>query len=276
MSQHNYLSDQTDMSKPKKVHHKSGRKAKTILFHSFRPGVGRSSISANIAYLLASQGRRIGLIDTDTKSPILHNLFGLDETLFGYSFNDYLARACTLEEATYDITPHLDDKIKGQISLIPASPGSVKTGRELDDTSDVDQFNTDCRKLIDTLELDALLIDIQPGLSEKALVSITISDTLVIVLHLDQRDYQGTSVTMDIVRKLKIPRVMLIINEAPKNFDYNDVKAKVENTYHCEVAAILPHVDEIMALGNQDVFVRHYPNHPVSDTLRAAAAKLME
>ena len=248
---------------------------KTILIHSFHHGVGRSNMTANLAYLLAAMGQRVGIIDTDTSSPTIHRLVGLKEEIITYSFNDFLGGKCNLEQAAYNVTSHLDKNLKGHLFLTPANTISEEPARELNDSQDVDSLNSGCQKLMEALKLDILLIDTQPGVSQKSLVSITIADTLVIILRLNQPDYQGTSVTVDVVRQLSIPRVVLIVNEAPKTFNFAEIKAKMERTYNCEVAAILPHVDEMMALANNDIFALRYPKHPMTATLNEAAANLI-
>jgi MinD-like ATPase involved in chromosome partitioning or flagellar assembly len=230
---------------------------------------------ANITHLLATEGQRVGVIDTDTNSPVLHYLFGLKEKDITYSFNDYLEGKCDIEQAAYDLTTHLKLNLKGQIFLIPANTMNRETTRQLNNTGDVDSLNTGCQRLIEKLNLDALLIDTQSGLNEKTLVSISVSDTLAIILRHDQRDYQGTSVTIDVVRKLNIPRVVLIVNEIPTSFDFGEVKTKVEQTYNCEVLAVLPHVDEVMALANKDIFALRHPNHPFTAILKEMTATLV-
>ena len=71
---------------------------KIISIHSFRGGTGKSNTTANITTLLAAQGLRVGVIDTDIQSPGIHVLFGLDEDAMGHSLNDYLWGKCTIEE----------------------------------------------------------------------------------------------------------------------------------------------------------------------------------
>ncbi len=58
-----------------------------ISVHSFRGGTGKSNTTANIAALLALEGRRVGVIDTDIQSPGIHILFGLDEAEMRYALN---------------------------------------------------------------------------------------------------------------------------------------------------------------------------------------------
>lgn len=51
--------------------------ARIISIHSFRGGTGKSNTTANVAAILAAQGRRVAVIDTDIQSPGIHILFGL-------------------------------------------------------------------------------------------------------------------------------------------------------------------------------------------------------
>jgi succinoglycan biosynthesis transport protein ExoP len=51
------------------------RSPKTVLFCSATPGEGKSTIAASLARMLASNGRRVLLIDCDWRSPSLHRLF---------------------------------------------------------------------------------------------------------------------------------------------------------------------------------------------------------
>ena len=120
-----------------------------------------------------------------------------------------------------------------------------------------------------------LMIDTHPGLNEETLLSIAISDSLVIVLRPDQQDYQGTSVTVEVARKLDVPRLLLIVNKVPAVFDIGDVKARVEQTYHCDVAAVLPHSDEMMTLASAGIFVQRYPDHPITAVLKEVVTKLL-
>ena len=62
--------------------------AKIISIHSFRGGTGKSTITSNIAYLLAAKGKRVGVIDTDIQSPGIHILFNLEGTQLKATLND--------------------------------------------------------------------------------------------------------------------------------------------------------------------------------------------
>jgi septum site-determining protein MinD len=241
--------------------------------HSFRGGTGKSNTTANLAILLALEGRRIGVVDTDIQSPGIHVLFGLDEGAIGHSLNDYLWGRCDISAAAHDVTPPLDST--GKVFLVPSSIKAGEITRILREGYDVGLLSEGFRRLIHELRLDVLLIDTHPGLNEETLLSIALSDTLAIILRPDQQDYQGTSVTVEVARKLGVPRMTIIVNKMPTVFNADEVKARVEEAYQCEVAAVLPHSDEMMELASTGIFVLHYPEHPVTAALRRVATGLM-
>ena len=238
--------------------------ARIISVHSFRGGTGKSNTTANLAALMAMTGRRVGVVDTDIASPGIHVLFGMGDTGAGRSLNDYLWGRCPIEETAHDVTANLGPNVRGKVLLIPSSIKAGEIARILREGYDVGLLNDGFRDLIAALRLDALLVDTHPGLNEETLLSMAISDVLVIVLRPDQQDYQGTAVTVEVARKLEVPGLRLIVNKVPAAFDPAEVRARVEQTYGCPVAAVLPHSDDMMVLASGGVFVTRYPDHPLT------------
>ena len=237
--------------------------SKIISVHSFRGGTGKSNTSANLAYLCALRGLKVGVVDTDIQSPGIHVLFGMDEDDMVRSLNDYLWGKCTIEETAYDVTASLDSEVKGKVYLIPSSIKAGEITRVLRDGYDVGLLNDGFESLIKNLNLDVLIIDTHPGLSEETLLSIAISDLLVLILRPDHQDYQGTSVTVDVARKLDVPQMLLMVNKVPVQL-MDAEKQNVENTYGCEVAAVIPHSDDLMSLASAGIFSQRNPDHPVT------------
>lgn len=248
--------------------------SKIISVHSFRGGTGKSNTTANIAALLAMDGARVGVVDTDINSPGIHVLFNLDENEMGHSLNDYLWGKCTIEEAAHDVTGHIGGDIKGQIFLIPSSIKPGEIARILREGYDVGLLNDGFREVIENLKLDYLLIDTHPGLNEETLLSIAISNALVIILRPDSQDYQGTAVTVDVAKKLDVPKMLMLVNKTPTSFDFDDVRARVEQTYNATVGAVLPHSDEMMTLASSGIFSIRFPDSPVTKGLRSLVEQL--
>ena len=247
--------------------------SRIIAIHSFRGGTGKSNTTANVATLLAAGGRRIGVVDTDIQSPGIHVLFGVDQATLSNSLNDYLWGRCQIEQAAHDVTPSAN--LEGRVFLIPSSIKPIDIARVMHDGYDVGLLNEGFRDLIKGLSLDALLIDTHPGLNEETLLSIAMSNALAIIMRPDQQDYEGTSVTVSVARKLRVPQMVLVVNKTPQVFDFGEVEDHVEEIYGCEVAAVLPHADEMMVLSSAGIFVLHYPDHPVTELYRQVATRLM-
>src|SRR5512137_2162329 len=209
--------------------------SKIISVHSFRGGTGKSNTSANLTYLCAAQGLRVGVVDTDIQSPGIHVIFGLDEEHMGSSLNDYLWAKCRIEETAHDVTAALGPQVPGKLFLIPSSIKAGEIARVLQEGYDGGLLNDGFEALIRILKLDVLMIDTHPGLNEETLLSIAISDALVLILRPDQQDYQGTSVTVEVARKLRVPRMLVMVNKVPALL-MGEVKQRIEKLYQCEVA----------------------------------------
>ncbi len=248
--------------------------AQIISIHSFRGGTGKSNTTANLTALLAMRGLRVGVVDTDIQSPGIHVLFGMEEEEMTHSLNDYLWGKCEIEQAAHDVTSHLKADIPGTVFLIPSSSKTGEIARILRESYDVGLLNDGFHDLVERLNLDILMIDTHPGLNEETLLSIAISDVLIIIMRPDQQDYQGTGVTVDVARQLGVPQMLLIVNKTPKVFSQDQVRAQVEEEYECQVGAILPHSDEMMILASSGIFVLEHFDHEITKKLERVVVQI--
>lgn len=249
--------------------------AKLISVHSFRGGTGKSNTTANLATLLCAQGKHVGVVDLDIQSPGIHVIFGFDQDqTMRHSLNDYLWGDCELRDAAHDVTPSSNGTLPGRVWLVPSSmrPGDI--ARVMHEGYDVNRLNEGFRKLIDDLSLDILLLDTHPGINEETLLSIAMSNALLIILRPDRQDYEGTRVTVAVAQKLGVPQTMLVVNKAPDVFDPEEIRRQVEETYGCPVAAVLPHSDDLMVLSSEGVFSLRYPDHPLTGQYKNIAAQI--
>ena len=247
-----------------------------ISIHSFRGGTGKSNITANVAVIAAQQGRRVGIVDTDIQSPGIHALFELDQEHVDKTLNDYLWGKCPVEDTAYDVGSGKVTVMGGGIHLVPSSLRVGELSRVLSEGYDVDLLNSGFWELIRQLSLDYLFIDTHPGLNEDTLLTIAISDVLLIILRPDQQDYQGTAVTVDVARKLDIPEVFLVVNKVLPSFDFAEVKETVEETYGCEVVGVLPLSEDVVRLASAGVFCMHHLHHPFTQGLTLIANRIIE
>jgi septum site-determining protein MinD len=238
---------------------------KFIAIHSYRGGTGKSNMTANLAVSLALQGKRVGLVDTDIQSPGVNILFNLEDNRITRTLNDYLWGRCSLQEATYDVSSVLPETNQaGTLYLIPSSMKSEDIARVLSEGYDVELLQTGFDDISKHLNLDYFLIDTHPGINEETLLSIGVSDSLVLILRPDQQDYLGTAVVVEVAENLDVPELFLVVNKVLPEVNTDALKQKVEATYQKPVAGILPLSTDMLRLGSQGLFCLAYPDHELT------------
>ncbi|MEM0982086.1 MAG: MinD/ParA family protein [Cyanobacteria bacterium P01_H01_bin.58] len=244
---------------------------KIISIHSFRGGTGKSNLTANLAAVMADQGKRVGIIDTDIQSPGIHVLFGMDENSVKYSLNDYLWGRCGLEEAAYDVTPTTINQTSGKIYLVPSSIKMGEIARIVKEGYNVLLLTHGLQQLCEDLTLDYLLIDTHPGMNEETLLSIAISNELIIILRPDRQDFQGTAVTLQVARKLNTATVSLVINKLLSKYDPAEVQEQISQKFQVPVLGVFPLSEDMVDLGSKAIFALEFPDSPYTDEIKHVA-----
>jgi len=143
--------------------------AKVIQLTSPIPGDGKSTTVSNLAVSIAQSGKRVILVDADFRKPVLHKLFGLDNSSGATSV---IYGETPWQEAAQVIIP-------GGLSVLPAGPIPHNPAELL--TSE--QFPA----LVETLkaEFDYVLIDTPPllAVTDPAIVG-SYADLLYLVMRI--------------------------------------------------------------------------------------------
>jgi len=252
-----------------------------ISIHSFRGGTGKSNTTANLAVLMAAAGNRVGVVDTDIQSPGIHVIFSQATGQMPYTLNDYLWGQCRIEQAAYDVTASAIGRAdlnvdRPKLFLIPSSIETGAIARVLREGYDVALLNEGFQQLIQNLELDYLLIDTHPGVNEETLLSIAVSELLLLILRPDNQDFQGTSVAVELARRLEVQDILILINKVPSTANLEDLRRQVESAYGADVIATIPLCEQIAELASSGIFVNRYADHPVAQQLREVAQRVLQ
>jgi len=249
--------------------------AEVVLVHSFRGGTGKSNTTANLATTIARTGKRVAVIDTDIQSPGIHVLFGMEQVNPQATLNQYLWGNCPLEKVSHDVSPEVVKQNGGQVFLVPSSSDAGDITRILQEGYDVRLLKRGFRDLIKALTLDYIFVDTHPGLNEETLLCIAVANTLVVILRSDRQDFQGTAVMVDLAQKLKVPRILMVVNRVMQNSDPEMVRQQLQAKYEVPVVGVLPNCDEMMQLASSGLFSLHYPDHSLTQIYQQVATQVM-
>ncbi|MDX2212542.1 MAG: P-loop NTPase [Oculatellaceae cyanobacterium bins.114] len=252
---------------------------KIVSVHSFRHGTGQSNLTANLAVSIARQGHHVGVINTQPAG--VHTLFGVDNDKIDHVLNYYLWGGLTDGGVVKDGSPSLKIE-EGEITVMGGgvylSPSHIRVSdvpRLLRQGHDMGSLSQGFLDLSRRLDLDCLFIETNPGLGEDTLLSIALCDVLLLILSLDHQNFQGVAVTVDIARKLGVPKILLVANQVLSSFESEEVKERLERTYGESVAAVLPFSEEMLELASRGVFCLHYPEHPLTNQFEAIAQQIL-
>ena len=215
--------NQADLAEARQEGARAGR---IVTFYSYKGGTGRSLLVANAAMVLASNGRRVAVIDWDLEAPGLHRYFRpfisdveLTETTGLIDlFTGYWDKLIELESDGADPAPgweqpYLDiyryavtlrlpaQATSGSIVFVPAGRQNAAYASKVANF-DWDTFyaNAGGRGFIDALakrlraEFDIVLIDSRTGVSDTSgICTIQLPDDLVICFTYNNQNLLGAS-----------------------------------------------------------------------------------
>lgn len=246
-----------------------------IALHAFRGGTGKSNLTANLAIHMAAQGKHVAIVDADLPSPGIHLLFGLDEHSLEHSLNHYLREKCSLSETVHEVTPRAMPQASGHVFLIPSSTQMGEIAHVLQQGYNVARLTRGLLELGADRQLDYLLMDTHPGLHEETLLSIAISNEVLIVLRPDRQDLQGTAMTLQVTQKLHAPKTSLLVNKVPSKYNPKEVQSQISQAFKVPVLGVLPATEEMLDFGSQGLFTLVYPQNPYTHELQRVAAALL-
>ncbi len=236
---------------------------RTIVVHSHRGGTGKSSVLANLALLLAAEGRRVGVVDTDIQSPTLDLLFRLGP---GASLTDYLLGRCEIE------TTAQQSGVPG-LYVVPARTGTAALREIMAGGYDVGLLPEGFDRLAAHYALDVLLLDTHAGLNNESVTAMASADVLMIMARADRIDLSGVEETIALAGRLTCRR-NLVLSMAPEGIDREAARRRSEAVYGAPLAGILPYSPEMAALCGERIFAEAHPDHPLVGEFRTIISAL--
>ena len=177
-----------------KIHTKS--KTKTVVITSGKGGVGKSTLTSNIAYLLSQKNKKIAVLDADIGLANLQVIFNLKPKK---TFFDYLEGECNIDDILIKTSYH-------NITLIAG-----KSGYQYSKISNSMHFSRLVDDIISLNKYDILLIDTGAGLNEQVQEFLDLTDNILAVTTTDPSALTDVYALMKMI-SLKKNSLMLCFN----------------------------------------------------------------
>jgi MinD-like ATPase involved in chromosome partitioning or flagellar assembly len=247
-----------------------------VSIHSYRGGTGKSNFTANVAWWMAREGKRVGVIDTDLQSPGVHMVFGFDTARIKYTLSDFLFGKCAVDEAAYDITASVGaDGGGGRLLLLPSSMSVEAITRIVSEGYDVGKLNDSLATLGRDLKLDFLLLDTHPGLNRETMLTTAVSNLQLVLIRPDTQDFHGTAVLLEVARRLGVARTFLVANKVVSGLSRGDMQKMVHDAFGVDLIGCVPLSEEMASLGSRGLFCVKHPQHPITRELYEVSQRVI-
>jgi chromosome partitioning protein len=258
---------------------------KTIAFHSYKGGTGKTTLIVNTAAQFASNGYNVCLLDFDLYAPSLSTYFKKKP---GACLNDLLNGDSEMDEIIVDLTDELN--VKGKF-LVGFSSLRKEDVQEIEIKHDskwqlaaLRRFLGAKKELFEKQHLDYLFLDTSPGIRYWSINTLATADYLFLLMKDSDMDIEGTrKMINDIYDYLSKygSKYYIILNKVPGALTNSntppDDKAwvqELERVVGAEVVGSIPCYCDIQFSRHEFLFSVKQPTHPFSKQLTALAGKI--
>ena len=177
-----------------------GSKTKVVAISSGKGGVGKSTLTANMAYLLSNKGFKVAVLDADIGLANLQVLFDIKPT---QTFFDYLEGDATLENIL----------LKTQYPNVTLIAG--KSGYEFASLNNCIVFSRVVEDIVSLNRFDILLVDTGAGINEHVQDFLEVTDNIVAVTTTDPSALTDVYALIKMISEKK-EKLMLCFNSTLK------------------------------------------------------------
>jgi Mrp family chromosome partitioning ATPase len=230
-----------------------------IVVISGKGGVGKTTVSVNLAISLASIGLRVGIIDVDITGPNVGKMMGIPQ--------DTRPRVDPEKNKFYPVVGPLNTKVMS-MAFLTESPDEPVIWRGPMKMSAVRQFLADA----EWGELDYLICDLPPGTSDETLdiLQLIPDENIIVVTTPQEVALMDARKTIKMAQMMKRNILGIVENmsgySCPKCGEFIDIfgkggAEKASNDFNVELLGKIPFESEVGQQGDKGLpFVLKYPD----------------
>lgn len=249
-----------------------------VALHSYKGGTGKTSISANLAVMLAQRGRSVCLLDFDFRAPSLQTLFKTEPERW---LNNYLDGECELDSCFSDFSSKLNTRGSLKVAFANPSLKAIRGMMTKDRKWEIKALHRSLELktyLSEKLEADYAIIDTSPGVHFSSMNAMAASDLIILVMKMDDFDTAGTKELVeglyDVLGKRTTILVNRIANELTTGQGRLGVMKELSKLSKLPVLGMIPcycDLGDHELSGGRLIYAVERPEHDFTRTMRVLA-----
>jgi MinD-like ATPase involved in chromosome partitioning or flagellar assembly len=249
---------------------------KTLAFHSYKGGTGKTSLVVNLGAIYAKQGANVCILDFDFRAPSLNVLFKAKPQFW---LNDYLDDKCGIIDTLVDQSEKF--KLRGKLWVGFANPSleALKDIMSKDRKWEVKALSKTLsgkKEILQEKQIDYLIYDTSPGAQYSSINALAGADLVSLVMKADEFDLEGTKELAKGVYEALGRKSGIVLNKIPlEQVAAAGGKEKFSKMIVDDVGlplvGIIPCMCELMAFGGKSIYAIDKPDHTFTRSVNEIA-----
>ena len=270
---------------------------KTMAFHSYKGGTGKTTLITNLAAIYANEGRNVCLLDFDLYAPSLAMYFDIKPTI---CLNDLLRGDLDKPSGDFDFSEIITDVsselgFKGKLLL-----GFASQAKE--DISEIEfqhnqkwqlrairRFQAFKKQLFREYEIDCLLLDTSPGIRYWSINALAMANELFLIMKTSDMDIKGTKNMVkdiyDMLVRYGRSKYFIILNKVPDISNSNRISedltelawsGELQKDIGAKVVGSVPCCCDIQFSKHEFLYAIKQPNHIFSKKVQELSERIKD
>jgi MinD-like ATPase involved in chromosome partitioning or flagellar assembly len=253
--------------------------SKTLAFHSYKGGTGKTSIVVNLGALYAKQGANVCLLDYDFRAPSLNVLFKAKPE---HWLNDYLEGECEIADTLMDQSEYLHLPGRLWVGFSNPSLEALKDIMSKDRKWEVKALTRTLaakKEIIEQNKVDYLIFDTSPGAQYSSINALAGADLVSLVMKADEFDLEGTKELSKGVYDALGRKSGIVLNKIPleqiaAGGGAEKFGKQIESDIGLQIVGMIPCMCELMAIGGKLIYTLEKPEHTFTKSVVEIAERL--
>ena len=268
---------------------------KTLAFHSYKGGTGKTTLIANLAALYAKKGINVCLLDFDLYAPSLGLYFKKKPKIY---LNALLKGELDQPNGDFDVKSLTNDLsselgLKGKLLVGFSSTNKEDIG-EIEFQRDqkwqlkaIRRFQSFKKQLFREHEIDCLFLDTSPGIRYWSINALALSNMLFLIMKTSDMDIAGTKKMAtdiyDVLTRYGKSKYFIILNKVPDISNSNEISGdlteltwsnELKKDIGTEVVGSVPCCCDIQFSKHEFLYSIRHPEHIFSRKVQELSERI--